>query len=176
MLEEVWQKSKLNPGAQTLVKTMSAHNARTALVSGGFTFFTSRVAEACGFDEHYGNEFEISDGLFTGKLAAPVLGPESKEEHLQRLLEERGVKATAALTTGDGTNDLPMLAVAGLGIAYKAKPKVRQMIEMQVNHSTCAPIFSHRAIRQVFSWSEAYGALPHPPERGSPLSSHFRSH
>lgn len=150
-LEEVWQKSKLNPGAQTLVKTMSAHNARTALVSGGFTFFTSRVAEACGFDEHYGNEFEISDGLFTGKLAAPVLGPESKEEHLQRLLEERGVKATAALTTGDGTNDLPMLAVAGLGIAYKAKPKVRQMIEMQVNHSTLrAHLFAQGYPASVF--------------------------
>ncbi|WP_369345795.1 phosphoserine phosphatase SerB [Asaia prunellae] len=150
-LEEVWQNARLNPGARTLVRTMSAHNARTALVSGGFTFFTSRVAEVCGFDEHYGNEFDIENGRFTGKLAAPVLGPESKEEHLQRLLEERGVKASAALTTGDGTNDLPMLAVAGLGIAYKAKPKVRQMIEMQVNHSTLrAHLFAQGYPASVF--------------------------
>ncbi|MDL2171482.1 MULTISPECIES: phosphoserine phosphatase SerB [Asaia] len=150
-LEEVWQNSKLNTGARTLVQTMHAHNARTALVSGGFTYFTSRVAEACGFDEHYGNEFDIVDGVFTGKLAAPVLGPNSKEEHLTRLLEERGVKASAALTTGDGTNDLPMLAVAGLGIAYKGKPKVRQMIDMQVNHSTLrAHLFAQGYPASVF--------------------------
>ncbi|WP_029604021.1 phosphoserine phosphatase SerB [Kozakia baliensis] len=133
LLENVWENVKFNDGAETLVRTMRAHNARTALISGGFTFFTHRVAEHCGFDENYGNVVDIRDGIFTGQLAAPVLGPESKRDHLEKMAEARGVRLGAALTTGDGANDLPMLHAAGLGIAFHAKPHVRAEIETQVN-------------------------------------------
>ncbi|GBQ11262.1 phosphoserine phosphatase SerB [Swaminathania salitolerans] len=151
VLEAVWESSHLNAGARCLVQTMRANNARTALVSGGFTWFTSRVAEACGFDEHHGNVLGMDANRFTGALDAPVLGPDSKQEHLERLLDERGVKASAALATGDGANDLPMLALAGLGIAYKAKPRIRQMIDMQVNHSTLrAHLFAQGYPASVF--------------------------
>lgn len=136
LLEDVWKTTRLNEGAQTLVKTMRAHNARTALVSGGFTFFTSRVAEACGFDEHHGNVLGIEDGMLTGRLAAPILGPDSKKAHLIRLLAERGAQNSAALATGDGANDLPMLLHAGFGIAFYGKPKLRAEVALQVNFTS----------------------------------------
>ena len=135
LLEDVWQSLTLTDGARELVQTMKAHNARTALVSGGFTWFTQRVAELCGFDEHHGNALEIIDDTMTGKLAADILGPDAKRDHLERLTEERGVQLRAALTTGDGANDIPMLMAAGLGLAFHAKPNVRKIVGTQINFS-----------------------------------------
>ncbi|GBR00569.1 phosphoserine phosphatase SerB [Gluconobacter cerinus] len=135
VLEDVWQNVTLTDGAKELVQTMRKHNARTALVSGGFTWFTQRVAELCGFDENYGNILEITDGKMTGKLGGPVLGPDAKLTHLEALTTERGVQLRAALTTGDGANDIPMLASAGLGLAFHAKPNVKKVIGTQINFS-----------------------------------------
>ncbi|MDE7540865.1 phosphoserine phosphatase SerB [Gluconobacter sphaericus] len=136
VLEQVWESVTLTEGARELVQTMSRHNGRTALVSGGFTWFTQRVAELCGFDENYGNELEIADGKITGRLAGPILGPDAKRDHLERLTSERGVQLRAALTTGDGANDIPMLASAGLGLAFHAKPNVRRIIPTQINFAS----------------------------------------
>lgn len=133
VLHEVLGEIVIREDAATLVRTMKAHRARTALVSGGFTFFTDHVAGICGFDENHGNVLEIRDGILTGRLAADVLGPESKLHHLENIAEERGVKLGATLTTGDGANDLPMLQAAGLGIAYHGKPIVREAVSRQVN-------------------------------------------
>lgn len=135
VLEDVWKNVTLTDGAKELVQTMRKHNARTALVSGGFTWFTQRVAELCGFDENYGNILEITDGKMTGKLGGPVLGPDAKLTHLEALTTERGVQLRAALTTGDGANDIPMLASAGLGLAFHAKPNVKKVIGTQINFS-----------------------------------------
>ncbi|WP_215749552.1 MULTISPECIES: phosphoserine phosphatase SerB [unclassified Gluconobacter] len=135
VLEDVWKNVTLTDGAKELVQTMRKHNARTALVSGGFTWFTQRVAELCGFDENYGNILEIVDGKMTGKLGGPVLGPDAKLTHLEALTTERGVQLRAALTTGDGANDIPMLASAGLGLAFHAKPNVKKVIGTQINFS-----------------------------------------
>ncbi|OUJ05240.1 phosphoserine phosphatase SerB [Gluconobacter sp. DsW_058] len=135
VLEDVWQNVTLTNGAKELVQTMRKHNARTALVSGGFTWFTQRVAELCGFDENHGNILEIVDGKMTGKLGGPVLGPDAKLTHLEALTTERGVQLRAALTTGDGANDIPMLASAGLGLAFHAKPNVKKVIGTQINFS-----------------------------------------
>ncbi|MGY8604181.1 phosphoserine phosphatase SerB [Gluconobacter cerinus] len=135
VLEDVWKNVTLTDGAKELVQTMCKHNARTALVSGGFTWFTQRVAELCGFDENYGNILEIVDGKMTGKLGGPVLGPDAKLTHLEALTTERGVQLRAALTTGDGANDIPMLASAGLGLAFHAKPNVKKVIGTQINFS-----------------------------------------
>ncbi|KXV27140.1 phosphoserine phosphatase SerB [Gluconobacter japonicus] len=133
VLEEVWKTVTLTEGARELVCTMRKHNARTALVSGGFTWFTQKVAELCGFNENYGNSLEIVDGKMTGRLDAPVLGPDAKLSHLESLTAERGVQLKAALTTGDGANDIPMLANAGLGLAFHAKPNVKKIIGTQIN-------------------------------------------
>lgn len=135
VLEDVWQNVTLTDGAKELVQTMRKHNARTALVSGGFTWFTQRVAELCGFDENHGNILEIVDGKMTGKLGGPVLGPDAKLTHLEALTTERGVQLRAALTTGDGANDIPMLASAGLGLAFHAKPNVKKVMGTQINFS-----------------------------------------
>ncbi|EHH67754.1 phosphoserine phosphatase SerB [Gluconobacter morbifer] len=135
-LEDVWKRIRLTEGACELVQTMRRHNARTALVSGGFTWFTQRVASLCGFDENYGNVLEIVDGKLTGRLEGPILGPDTKRVHLDRLVAERGVQLRAALTTGDGSNDIPMMATAGLGLAFHAKPNVRRIIPHQINYSS----------------------------------------
>ncbi|MXV45128.1 phosphoserine phosphatase SerB [Saccharibacter sp. 17.LH.SD] len=133
LLDEVLHVLKLSDGVRELVQTMKAHGARTALISGGFDWFTARAAPLCGFDEHYGNDLEIKNGIITGQLLGPILGPEEKKLHLERMCEERGVKIQASITTGDGANDIPMLQAAGMGIAFHAKPNVRKVIDRQVN-------------------------------------------
>lgn len=154
-LEEVYQKLTLNEGAIELVQTMKAHGARTALISGGFTWYTQRIADRCGFNEHYGNELELRDGKITGKIIGDILGPGAKRDHLDRLCGERGVKLRASLTTGDGSNDVPMLKEAGLGIAFHAKPVVRREVSQQVNFSTLrAHLFAQGYPASVFTVSD----------------------
>lgn len=112
----------LNPGAQILVRTMRDAGAHTALVSGGFTFFTSRVAEAAGFDENRANRLIDDGSRLTGDVARPILGRVAKRAALDELSEKLSVSPSAALVMGDGANDLDMVRGAGLGVAYKAKP------------------------------------------------------
>jgi phosphoserine phosphatase len=114
----------LAPGAQALVRTMKKNGAWCALVSGGFTFFTERIAERLGFDTHQANTLEIRDGRLTGRVVEPILGREAKLAALQRLAAERAVRAEETLAVGDGANDLDMIKAAGLGVAYRAKPLV----------------------------------------------------
>lgn len=114
----------LMPGARTLVATMRANGAFTALVSGGFSFFTSRVAVAVGFDVNRANELEIADEKLTGGVVGPILGREAKLEALIHYRSMRGLASDATLAVGDGANDLAMIGAAGLGVAYRAKPVV----------------------------------------------------
>ena len=134
-LERTLAETKLTPGARTLVATMRAHNARCALVSGGFTWFTSRIAAVCGFDEHHANVLEEADGHLTGTVAEPILGRASKRELLGRLADARRLQLRATLAVGDGANDLDMLKDAGLGIAFHAKPIVAGAIETRIDHA-----------------------------------------
>ena len=126
---------RLNPGAETLVKTMAKHGARCALVSGGFTFFTSRVAEAAGFHLNRANSLIEADGKLTGQVGDPILGKEAK---LAALIEETtalGLTPADALAVGDGANDLAMIEAAGLGVAYRAKPIVAAQAHAKVDHA-----------------------------------------
>lgn len=115
----------LNAGARALTATMRRHGAHCALVSGGFTFFTSRVARLAGFDSFIGNEFEIHNGVLTGRISGPIAGADAKRERLHQLMAEFGIAREETMGLGDGANDIPMLQAAGLGVAYHAKPKVR---------------------------------------------------
>jgi phosphoserine phosphatase len=129
------ERVRLNLGARTLVRTMTAHGARCVLVSGGFTFFTSRVAEAAGFHANRANRLDQADGALTGTVEEPILGREAK---LKALLEEAeaveaGLEQTLAV--GDGANDLAMIEVAGLGVAYRAKPIVAAQAKARVDHA-----------------------------------------
>ncbi len=129
------QRVRLNPGARELVATMKAHGARCVLVSGGFRYFTSRVAAMAGFEADRANTL-IDDGAkLTGDVARPILGREAK---LAALLEETaalGGVAADALAMGDGANDLDMIRAAGLGVAYKAKPVVAAQTRARIEHT-----------------------------------------
>jgi phosphoserine phosphatase len=122
------------PGAKTLVATMRANGAYTALVSGGFTAFTGRVAAELGFDEHRANTLMIADGKLTGNAQEPILGREAKIATLDRILDERGLTPDTAVAVGDGANDLGMLQRAGLGVALHAKLAVQAHCDVRVNH------------------------------------------
>ncbi|MEM0986106.1 MAG: phosphoserine phosphatase SerB [Pseudomonadota bacterium] len=114
----------LNPGARVLVETMKSRGAATMLVSGGFTFFTERVAKAAGFEQHLGN-FLVDDGAaLTGTVGRPILGRQAKLDALETAVSALGITAGDVLAMGDGANDLAMIGAAGLGIAYRAKPVV----------------------------------------------------
>jgi phosphoserine phosphatase len=126
---------KLNPGARTLVQTMAAHGARCALVSGGFTFFTSRVALAAGFHLNRANTLIEDGGLLTGGVGDPILGKEAKLAALQEETAALGVTPAEALAVGDGANDLAMIEAAGLGVAYRAKPIVAAQAHAKVDHA-----------------------------------------
>jgi phosphoserine phosphatase len=124
-LEKVYtERVTVARGAETLVRTMSKNGAWCALVSGGFTFFTERLAKRLGFHTHQANSIEIREGRITGRVTEPILGREAKLAALQRLTAERAIKADETLAVGDGANDLAMIKAAGLGVAYRAKPIV----------------------------------------------------
>jgi phosphoserine phosphatase len=126
---------KLNPGARTLVRTMAEHGARCALVSGGFTFFTSRVAQAAGFHLNRANTLNEEGGKLTGTVGDPILGKEAKLAALQGETSALGLTPADALAVGDGANDLAMIEVAGLGVAYRAKPIVAAQAHAKVDHA-----------------------------------------
>ncbi|WP_304281412.1 phosphoserine phosphatase SerB [Caulobacter segnis] len=129
------QRVRLNPGARTLVTTMAQHGARCALVSGGFTFFTSRVAEAAGFHLNRANTLIERDGTLTGEVGDPILGKEAKLAALREETAALGLTPADALAVGDGANDLAMIEAAGLGVAYRAKPIVAAQADAKVDHT-----------------------------------------
>ena len=130
------ERVKLNPGARTLVATMAAGGARCVLVSGGFDFFTSRVAQAAGFHAHWGNKL-IDDGeALTGHVAEPILGRDAKLNTLRAEAAGFGASMVDTLAVGDGANDLDMILAAGLGVAYHAKPVLAAQADARVDNTS----------------------------------------
>ncbi len=134
-LERTWERVRLTPGARELVATMRAHGARCALVSGGFSFFTSRVAALCGFDLHRSNVLLDDGAVLTGFVTEPILDRDSKLAMLTSLAAEHFLPLSATLAVGDGANDLDMLRAAGLGVAFHAKPIVAAAAHARVDHA-----------------------------------------
>lgn len=118
------ERVRLNPGARALAATMRAHGAHTILVSGGFTYFTSRVAADAGFKAHQGNCLADDGRALTGQVVEPILGREAKLAALEDSIARLGISFADVLAVGDGANDLDMIGRAGLGVAYHAKPVV----------------------------------------------------
>lgn len=129
------ERVRLNPGARTLVRTMAANGARCVLVSGGFSFFTSRVAQAALFHSHRANELIEADGALTGQVVEPILGRDAKLAALREEAAARQLPLSATLAVGDGANDLAMIQAAGLGVAYRAKPIVAAQADAKVDHA-----------------------------------------
>lgn len=126
-------KIDLMPGAKTLVATMKKHGAYCVLVSGGFTFFTQKVTEQVGFDVHEANQLLIEDQQLTGEVQHPILDKHAKVDALRYHSDMQSIAIDQTLAVGDGANDLPMLQTAGLGIAYHAKPSVRQQAAAKID-------------------------------------------
>ncbi len=122
------------PGGKTLIATMKAFGAHTALISGGFRQFTRPVARALGFDEEQANELEIRKGHLTGEVIPPILGSAAKLHGLKRLAAGLGLEMEDTIAVGDGANDVAMLAEAGIGVALHAKPHVQESTLIRINH------------------------------------------
>ncbi len=134
-LERLRDRLTVLPGAATLVATMKAHGAPTALVSGGFTFFTGTVAAKLGFHEHHGNALDIAGGKLTGGLSGPILGRQEKADHLARMAASLGLTPADAVAVGDGANDVAMVQLAGLGVAYRGKPLLAGVADAVLRHA-----------------------------------------
>ena len=136
LLQRVYdERVALNPGARALVRTMSEAGATAMLISGGFSFFTERVAQAAGFTEQQANELLVVDGKFAGTVREPILGRQAKLEALRLHAQKNGIALADSLAIGDGANDLGMIGEAGLGVAYRAKPVVAAAANARLDFS-----------------------------------------
>jgi phosphoserine phosphatase len=132
-LERVWERIRLTPGARTFIRTLHRMGMKIAIVSGGFTVFTERLKADLGLDHAFGNELEIINGKLTGNLIGPPIDRARKASILTEVARIEGIPLDQTVAIGDGANDLDMLAVAGLGIAFNAKPVVRDAAQTAVS-------------------------------------------
>ncbi|KAB2733868.1 phosphoserine phosphatase SerB [Brucella intermedia] len=139
----------LMPGGPELVRTMRKHGAYTALVSGGFTSFTHRIAEMIGFNEERANRL-IDDGMhLTGLVTEPILGREAKVEKLVEIADRLGLTPDDAIAVGDGANDLGMIQLAGTGVALHAKPAVAAQARMRIDHGDLTALLYIQGYRKT---------------------------
>jgi phosphoserine phosphatase len=137
------------PGGRALTATMRANGAACALVSGGFTFFTARVAQAVGFDTNQANELLFENDALTGVVQEPILGRQAKLDALLALREKNGLQKHETLAVGDGANDLAMIGEAGLGVAYHAKPVVAEAAGARIDHGDLTALLYLQGYRRV---------------------------
>lgn len=130
------QRIHLNEGAKAMIGGLKSSYIRTVLVSGGFSYFTNRVAKACDFDADFANELGIENGKLTGEVIPPILGREAKKLRLESESKTLSIGLDETIAIGDGANDLAMIEAAGLGIAYKAKPIVKAKADAAIEHTT----------------------------------------
>ncbi|MFT3973120.1 MAG: phosphoserine phosphatase SerB [Amaricoccus sp.] len=140
------ERVRLNPGARTLVRTMAALGAETALISGGFSYFTGRVAADAGFARNQANTLLVEGGRLTGRVARPILGRAAKLAALEAITAERGIGVADAIAVGDGANDLDMVRAAGIGVAYHAKPALAAEADARLEHSDLTALLALQGI------------------------------
>jgi phosphoserine phosphatase len=148
VLEEAWARVRLMPGARTLVATMRAAGAVTALVSGGFAVFAERVAAELGFAHVVANRLEIAGGRIAGRVLPPIVTGEVKRATLFELAARHSIALPQTLAVGDGANDLPMLAAAGLGVAFRAKPAVAAAARARIEHADLSALLYLQGYRR----------------------------
>lgn len=133
-LEQVYtERLRLNPGAETLITSAKAAGLTVLLVSGGFTFFTSRLQERLGLHAAYANELVVENGLLTGEVKGRILDAAAKQAYVLELARDLGARPEQIIAIGDGANDLKMLGEAGWSVAYRAKPVVRSQTRYALN-------------------------------------------
>ncbi|MGB7195829.1 MAG: phosphoserine phosphatase SerB [Collimonas pratensis] len=127
------ERLQLSPGAQSMLAAVKAAGIKTLLVSGGFTFFTDRMKDTLGLDYAHSNVLEIVDGKLTGKVVGAIVNAEEKKNTVERVCAELNIATSQAIVMGDGANDLSMMGVAGLSVAFRAKPVVREKASVALN-------------------------------------------
>lgn len=134
-LQRVWdERVRLSPGAQPLIDGLRTAGLRLLVVSGGFTFFTERLKQRLGLDWARSNRLEIVDGKLTGRLLGPIVNAATKRRIVEQTCAQMGIEPSQALVVGDGANDLQMMSIAGLSVAFHAKPVVRNETSHAINH------------------------------------------
>ena len=127
------ERLQLSPGAETMLAAVQKAGLKTLLVSGGFTFFTERLKERLGLDYTHANELEIVDGKLTGRVLGGIVDAEEKQRTVERVCAQMGITPSQAIVMGDGANDLKMMGIAGLSVAFRAKPVVRSQADVALN-------------------------------------------
>ncbi len=132
-LQRVASQLKITEGAEHLISTLRTLGYKTAILSGGFTYFARHLQVRLGMDYVYANELDIAEGVVTGKIRGSIVDGARKAELLRQLADEQGIDMQQVIAVGDGANDLPMLSIAGLGIAFRAKPLVQKSAEQSIS-------------------------------------------
>jgi phosphoserine phosphatase len=127
------ERLQLSPGVETMLAAVKAAGIKTLLVSGGFTFFTDRMKATLGLNYAHSNELEIIDGKLTGKVLGGIVNADEKKHTVERVCAELNIAASQAIVMGDGANDLSMMSIAGLSVAFRAKPVVREKASVALN-------------------------------------------
>jgi phosphoserine phosphatase len=148
ILEETYAGLKIMPGAKTLVATMRAHGALTAIVSGGFRIFVERVREALGADHAEANHLEVDGWRLRGTVSEPIFDRAGKQATLERLAAQRGLALAETMAVGDGANDLDMIKAAGLGVAFRAKPIRAAAAAASIRHGDLTALLYLQGYRQ----------------------------
>ena len=134
VLQSVAERLRLNEGAEHLISTLKKLGFKTAIVSGGFTFFGEYLQQRLGVDYVYANQLDIEDGRVTGRVTGEIIDGQRKAELLREIAEREGLMLQQVIAVGDGANDLPMLSIAGLGIAFRAKPLVKASAKQSISN------------------------------------------
>ncbi len=147
--EVIAQRITLTSGGPELIATMKARGFYSALVSGGFTVFTSRIAATLGFDENRANLLIEKDGFLTGEVAEPILGKQAKVDALEEISARLGITPDDVIAVGDGANDLGMLGIAGSGVALHAKPTVAAQAKIRIDHGDLTALLYIQGYRKT---------------------------
>ncbi len=149
LLESVYEERiSLQSGARIFVQTMRRHGAFCILVSGGFSFFTRRIAERIGFHDHQGNELVFKDGKLTGQVQEPIFGRSAKLNALTRLCDEKGLEPSDVLAVGDGANDIKMIKAAGLGVAFHGSDSLKKQANACIDHGDLTALLYIQGFRK----------------------------
>jgi phosphoserine phosphatase len=145
-LDQVWtERVRLSPGAETLIDGLKRAGLRTLVVSGGFTFFTERLKSRLGLDWARSNVLEIADDRLTGRLIGPIVNAQVKRRIVEQVCTQMRISPSQAIVVGDGANDLQMMSIAGLSVAFHAKPVVRNETTHAINQSGLDAILNYFA-------------------------------
>jgi len=147
-LDDVAKKLSYTQGARSLIRVLKGMDYRTAILSGGFTYFTDRFKDELGLDYAYANTLEVADGMLTGRTTGTIVDGQRKKELVREIATREGIRLDQVIVIGDGANDLPMMSIAGLGIAFNAKPRVRKMAPHNINRKGLDSILFLLGIRE----------------------------